>query len=76
MDLESKRANLGPEPQVLVASSMLTPSYQDYLLGRALPVREHTTELLNALFDDGLAGGGMSSQEIEAVLATVAGRLH
>jgi hypothetical protein len=57
MDLESKRANLGPEPQVLVAS-MLTPSYQDYLLGRALPVREHTTELLNALFDDGLAGGG------------------
>jgi hypothetical protein len=37
MDLESKRANLGPEPQVLVASSMLTPSYQDYLLGRALP---------------------------------------
>ena len=49
---------------------------QDYLLGHALPVREHTTELLNVLFDDGLAGGGMSSQEIEAVLATVAGRLH
>jgi hypothetical protein len=76
MDLESKPTILGPEPQVLVASRMLTPSYQDYLLGRALPVREHTTELLNVLFDDGLAGGGMSSQEIEAVLATVAGRLH
>ncbi len=28
MDLESKPTNLGPEPQVLVASSMLTPSYR------------------------------------------------
>ena len=63
-------------PQVLVASTMLTPSYQDYLLGRALPAREHATELLNTLFDDGLAGGEMSSQEIEVILAMAAGRLH
>ena len=76
MELDDNSGDARPEPKVLAASTMLTPSYQDYLLGRALPVREHTTELLNALFDDGLAGGGMSSQEIEAVLATVAGRLH
>jgi len=48
MDLDDRPGDLDPEPQVLVASTMLTPSYQDYLLGRALPVREHAVELLNA----------------------------
>jgi hypothetical protein len=76
MDPNHRPAELTPESQVLVASTMLTPSYQDYLLGCALPAREHATELLNTLFDDGLAGGEMSSQEIEVILAMAAGRLH
>lgn len=76
MDIDGKPHHPAPEPQALTASTMLTPSYQDYLLGRALPAREHAAELLELLCDDSLCGGGMSPQEIEAILAAAAGRLH
>jgi hypothetical protein len=76
MELDDNSGDARPEPKVLAASTMLTPSYQDYLLGRALPAKEHATELLNVLFDDGLTGQGMSWQEIETILSTAAGRLH
>ena len=73
MNLDGKLGNPDPEPRD-PASTMLTPSYQDHLLGRALPARGHADELLDAVLDQSLARGGMSLQEVDAILATAAGR--
>ena len=73
MDLDGKLGDTELEPRN-PASTTLTPSYQDHLLGRALPARGHADELLDAVLDQSLATGGMSLPEVDAILATAAGR--
>ncbi len=75
MDLDDKLGSSELEPRD-PASTTLTPSYQDHLLGCALPARGHADELLDVVLDQSLASGGMSLQEVDAILAIAAGRLH
>ena len=52
---------------------MIASSDRDYLLGRALPIKEHAIELFDAL-DDAVAGGLITCREIEAIIAVAEGR--